>query len=49
MRVSSAMISMKLVSKFKYHISTIEIVNSNSDSEIVSFLYHHKLPFVPIE
>ena len=48
-RVSSAMISMKLESKFKYQISTIETVNSDSDSEVVPFLYHHKLPFVPIE
>lgn len=49
MRVSSAMMWMKLVSKFKYQISTIEIVKSDSDSEVISFLYHHKLPFVPIE
>lgn len=45
------MMLMKFVSKFKYQISTIETVNgdSDSDSEVVSFLYHHKLPFVPIE
>ena len=43
------MMLMKLVSKIKYQINTIEIVNSDSDSEVVSFLYRHELPFVPIE
>lgn len=46
MRVSSDMISMKLLSIFKYQVDTIGVVNCDSDSERDAFLYRDRLPFV---